>query len=138
MSGAVLLAFVASLAGAVVWYGVLTHSTSNRVAISCRLANGQGIDLLPNKGGSLLSTYLQGEADPELSPAQYQSYINGYYKRISRSSPRFLMPPIRSMTSRPPVLTLHRQSNRSRSQAACPLSICLSSNWPTCSPGLAH
>jgi uncharacterized membrane protein len=41
---------------------------------------GQGIDILPNQGGNPLSTFLQGESPAQLSPAQYQSYISGYYK----------------------------------------------------------
>ena len=78
-TGAVLLAFIATLAGAVVWYGALTHSTQN-VSQFAQLANGEGINLLPNKGGSLLSTYLQGEQTPHLAPAQYQNYVKNYYK----------------------------------------------------------
>jgi uncharacterized membrane protein len=78
-TGAVLLAFVASLAGAVVWYGALTQSTSN-VSSFVQVASGQGVDLLPNKGGSLLSTYLQGEQTQQLTPAEYQSDIRAYYK----------------------------------------------------------
>jgi uncharacterized membrane protein len=79
VTGAILLAFVASLAGAVVWYGALTHSAQN-VSGFVQVANGQGIDLLPNKGGSLLSTYLQGEQVAQLTTAQYQSYIKKYYE----------------------------------------------------------
>jgi uncharacterized membrane protein len=79
-NGAVLLAFAASLAGAVVWYGALTHSASN-VSTFVQLADGQGMDLLPNQsGGSLLSTYLQGEETPNLKPAQYQTYVKAYYE----------------------------------------------------------
>lgn len=79
MSGAVLLAVGISLGGAAVWYGSLTHSTSN-MSQFVQTAKGQGINLLPNQGGNLLETFLQGEANQTLSPAQYQSYISGYYK----------------------------------------------------------
>lgn len=80
VTGAVLLAFVASLAGSVIWYGALTHSAGN-VSTFVKVADGQGVDLLPNKSGSLLSTYLQGEQSQELSPAEFQSYIKAYYQK---------------------------------------------------------
>jgi uncharacterized membrane protein len=79
VTGAVLIALVVSLAGSVIWYGGLTQSTGN-VSSFVQLADGQGINLLPNKGGSLLSTYLQGELAPELSPAQYQTFVRAYYQ----------------------------------------------------------
>jgi uncharacterized membrane protein len=79
MSGAVLLAACISIGGATVWYGSLTHSTSN-VSQFAQAMEGQGIDVLPNQGGNPLSTFLQGEAVQQLSPAQYQTYISGYYK----------------------------------------------------------
>jgi hypothetical protein len=43
-------------------------------------ANGQGLNLLPNTGGNLITTYLQGEQTPQLSPAGYEKYVSGYYK----------------------------------------------------------
>jgi uncharacterized membrane protein len=79
MSGALLLAFGVSLAGAIVWYGPITHSTSNLSQFE-RSADAKGVSILPNKGGSALSTYLQGEASQDLSPAQYQIYIKKYYQ----------------------------------------------------------
>jgi uncharacterized membrane protein len=78
-SGAVLLAVGISIAGATVWYGALTHSTSN-VSQFAQAMKGQGINVLPNQGGNLISTFLQGEEPAQLSPSQYQSYISGYYK----------------------------------------------------------
>lgn len=80
-TGAVLLALLASVASSAVWYGSLTHSTSN-VSQFVQLANGQGLHLLPSSGGvgNLLSTYLQGQQVPELTPAEYQKYVSGYYK----------------------------------------------------------
>ena len=78
-SGVLLLAFGVSLAGAVLWYGPLTHSTSNLSQFE-QSAGAKGVSLLPNKGGSALSTYLQGEENQNLSPAQYQSYIENYYQ----------------------------------------------------------
>ena len=80
VTGVVLLAFAVSTAGAAVWYDSLTHSASN-VSQFLQAANAKGVSLLPNTGGNLLSTYLQGEATPSLSAAQYQSYISDYYKK---------------------------------------------------------
>lgn len=79
ITGAVLLACVVSVAGATVWYGSLTDSSSN-VSQFVQAAQGQGIDLLPNQGGNLLTTYLQGESEQEMTPAQYQNYISSFYK----------------------------------------------------------
>jgi uncharacterized membrane protein len=79
MSGAVLLAVGISIASATVWYGSLTHSTSN-MSQFVQTMEGQGINVLPNQGGNPISTFLQGEANQQLSPAKYQSYISGYYK----------------------------------------------------------
>jgi uncharacterized membrane protein len=78
-NGAVLLALAASVIGAVFWYGSLTHSTSN-VSQFVQEASGQGLDLLPGKGGNLISSYLQGEQGQELSPSEYQSFVSSYYK----------------------------------------------------------
>jgi uncharacterized membrane protein len=79
MSGVLLLACGVSLAGAIVWYGPITHSTSNLSQFE-QTADAKGVSILPNKGGNALSTYLQGEANQDLSSAQYQSYIKKYYQ----------------------------------------------------------
>ena len=100
VTGAVLVAFAVSLGGAAVWYGALTHSTQN-VSEFVQIANGQGIDLLPNKSGSLLTTYLQGEQIKPLTPAQYQSYISEYYRTkypfitplADASNPKYVLQP---------------------------------------------
>lgn len=80
VSGVILIAFAVTTAGAFLWNGTLTHSTSN-VSQFEQAASSNGIDLLPNKGGNPLVTYLQGEATQSLSPAQYQSFISSYYKQ---------------------------------------------------------
>src|SRR6202044_990303 len=59
-SGVLLLAFGASLIGAALWYGPLTHSASNLSQFE-QSADAKGVSVLPNNGGSALSTYLQGE-----------------------------------------------------------------------------
>ncbi len=84
LSTAMLLACGVSLVTSFVWYGPLTHSTSNLQQFIAQ-ADDQGLNLLPNHGGNLLATYLQGELTPELTPAQYQRYISQYYKTNEKS-----------------------------------------------------
>lgn len=79
LAGTLLLGFVVSIGGATLWYGFLTHSTSN-ISQFVQAAGGKGINLLPNKGGNIISTYLQGENEQAMSPAQYESYLSNYYK----------------------------------------------------------
>ena len=79
VTSTVLIGFLVSLGAAIVWYGPLTHSSSN-VTEFVSAAETQGISLLPNQGGNPLSTYLSGESNQEMTPAQYQKYISGYYK----------------------------------------------------------
>jgi uncharacterized membrane protein len=79
VSGVLLLSFAVCTVGALLWNGSITHSTSN-VAQFKQAAGSNGINLLPNKGTNLLTTYLQGESSTTLSASQYQSYIRNYYK----------------------------------------------------------
>jgi uncharacterized membrane protein len=79
LSGVVVISFAVLTTGAVFWNGPITHSASN-ISQFEQLVGSNGIDLLPNKGGNPLTTYLQGEAPQSLSPAQYQSFISNYYR----------------------------------------------------------
>jgi uncharacterized membrane protein len=79
LTGTLLLAAVLSVAGATLWYGSLTDSTSN-FSQFVQAAKGQGIDLLPNQGGNVIETYLQGEAQQGMTTAQYASYLSNSYK----------------------------------------------------------
>jgi uncharacterized membrane protein len=78
IAGVALLACVVSTVGATLWYGSLTHSTSN-MSQFVQAAEGQGLNLLPNSGANVVSTYLQGESNQSFTPAQYQSYIAQRY-----------------------------------------------------------
>ena len=78
LTSTVLLACVVSVAGATVWYGSLTHSTSN-ISEFVTAAETQGINLLPGSGGNPLSGYLKGEGFEQMTPAQYQKYISKFY-----------------------------------------------------------
>jgi uncharacterized membrane protein len=80
VTGAALLACVVSIAGSTIWYGTLTHSTSN-VSQFVQTAQGQGLDLLPSQGGNLLQTYLQGESEDHLNPAEYEKYTSAYFRQ---------------------------------------------------------
>lgn len=79
LTGTLVLATVLSVGGATLWYGSLTDSTSN-FSQFVQAAKGQGINLLPNQGGNIVETYLQGEASQGMTPAQYESYLSGSYK----------------------------------------------------------
>jgi uncharacterized membrane protein len=80
ITGAALIAIVVSTAGASLWYGALTQSTSN-VSQFVQMTKTQGVNLLPNQGSNLIQTYLQGEAEQQETPAQYQSYSSSYVKQ---------------------------------------------------------
>ena len=79
IAGVALLACVVCTVGATIWYGSLTHSTSN-MSQFVDAAEGQGLNLLPNSGANVVSTYLQGESNQTYTPAEYQSYIAQNYK----------------------------------------------------------
>lgn len=80
LTGAALLAVVVAIGGTGLWYTALTHSASN-VSQFIATAEEQGINLLPNQGANPLATYLQGESEQAMTPAQYQSYLNAYFKK---------------------------------------------------------
>jgi len=81
VSGAVVVAFCATLIGAIVWYGPVTHSTAN-VTQFVQQVNDQGIDLLPNRSGAenFLEIYLQGNTSEEISAAKYGRLVHSYYQ----------------------------------------------------------
>lgn len=81
ISSAVAVAFGATLVGAIIWYGPVTHSTAN-VGQFMHEVSAQGFDLLPNHSGSgnLLDRYLQGNTTQQISAAQYAELVHSYYK----------------------------------------------------------
>lgn len=79
VTGTVLLACVVTVGSAAVWYGQLTHSTSN-FSQFVQAAKGQGINLLPSQGGNIIETYLQGESNQGMTPAQYENYLSSNFK----------------------------------------------------------
>jgi uncharacterized membrane protein len=108
ITGAALLACAVSIAGTTVWYGALTHSSSN-LSQFVQTAKGQGINLLPNQGANPLTTYLQGESEQQMTPSQYQSYTHSSFKQNEKfitplpdaSEPQYALKPAASQD--PPV-----------------------------------
>lgn len=80
ITGAVAVAFIAVWAGAVVWYGPVTHSDSHLLQVA-QTVEAQGLDLLPNRvpGGGLLAAYLQGNTKTPIQAARYAQLIHTSY-----------------------------------------------------------
>lgn len=80
ITGAMVLAFAAALAGAAVWYGPVTESNSHLLQVA-QTVEAQGLDLLPNRapGGSLITAYLQGNTTTPIPAAEYARDIHQDY-----------------------------------------------------------
>lgn len=74
ITGAMAVAFVASLAAAIIWYVPVTQSDSHLLQVA-QTVQAQGLNVLPNRvpGSSLLSAYLQGNTQKSISASQYQT-----------------------------------------------------------------
>lgn len=81
VTGALAVAFIAAFAGAVIWYVPVTHSDSHLLQVA-QAVQAQGLNLLPNRvpGGSLLSSYLQGNTKTPIPAHEYAQLIDNYYK----------------------------------------------------------
>jgi uncharacterized membrane protein len=83
VTGAVAIAFLVSCAGAVIWYGPVTHSAAGLGQLA-QSVDTHGFDLLPNRTiseGSLAS-YLQGNAAAPISAAQYSKLVATQYASL--------------------------------------------------------
>jgi len=80
VTGAVAVGFAATLAGAVIWYGPVTHSESHLKQVA-QTVETQGLDILPNRtpGSSLISAYLQGNSRTTINADVYADRIATYY-----------------------------------------------------------
>jgi uncharacterized membrane protein len=80
VTGAVAVAFIASLAGAFIWYGPATNSSSSPEPLFSTVGT-RGFDVLPNwrHGESLASAYLQGNTAPPISAGQYARLVDASY-----------------------------------------------------------
>ena len=86
------VAFLAALAGALLWYGPVTHSASN-VRQFVDVTQSQGLGILPNHiNGSgplgLLYAYFETAPSQPLSAAKYQQLVHHEYQ----TSKRFVVP----------------------------------------------
>jgi uncharacterized membrane protein len=81
ITGAMAVAFIATFAGAVIWYGPVTQSDSHLMQVS-QTVEAQGLDILPNRtpDSGLLAAYLQGNTTTPIPAAQYQQGIREFYK----------------------------------------------------------
>jgi hypothetical protein len=81
VTGGVVVAFAAALAGAVIWYVPVTNSDSHLLSVA-QTVEAQGLNLLPNRqaGSSLLTAYLQGNTRTAIPAAQYERLIHTYYE----------------------------------------------------------
>jgi len=81
VTGSIALAFAVPLAGGVLWYGPVTHSSSN-VTQFATAALADGFNLLPTRvqGESLLSSYLQGNGQATIPAARYAQDVHSYYR----------------------------------------------------------
>jgi uncharacterized membrane protein len=80
ITGAVVVAFIATFAAAVIWYVPVTHSDSHLLQV-VQTVEAQGLDVLPNRppGGSLVAAYLQGNTTTPIPAAQYAQLVQTYY-----------------------------------------------------------
>jgi len=80
VTGAVAVAFIATLGSAVIWYGPVTHSDSHVLAV-VQTVQAQGLDLLPNRlpGGNLITDYLQGNTRTAIPAQKYAQDIKASY-----------------------------------------------------------
>jgi uncharacterized membrane protein len=80
VTGAMVVAFVASSAAAVIWYVPVTQSDSHLLQVA-QTIEAQGLNLLPNRppGGGLLAAYLEGNTKTAISAAEYAQLVHSYY-----------------------------------------------------------
>jgi uncharacterized membrane protein len=81
-SAPLVVALVATVAAAGLWYGAVTHSTANLEQFAQNVRD-RGPDLLPNArpGQSLIQAYLQGNAPTRISAMEYESEARQEYRR---------------------------------------------------------
>lgn len=82
ISGGMAVAFIAATVGAVIWYGPVTHSSSNVIHLA-QAARSQGLDLLPNRSqdGGLLAAYLDGNTVTPISAGEYAQIVHNEYAK---------------------------------------------------------
>ena len=81
VNGAVVVAFLATLVCAAVWYSPVTHSSDNLSQFTQNVRD-HGLDLLPNSkaGQSPVKSYLSGNQPQRITAAQYQVDVTRMYR----------------------------------------------------------
>jgi uncharacterized membrane protein len=82
LSGSMIMAFIAAAIGAMIWYGLVTHSSSN-IAQLAQATRSQGLDLLPNRGDAegLVAAYLKGNIVTPIPAGKYAQLVHAEYIR---------------------------------------------------------
>jgi uncharacterized membrane protein len=80
VTGGVAVAFIAALAGAFIWYGPVTNSSSSPEPLFSAVRT-RGFEVLPNRaqGENLLSAYLQANTAPPISAEKYARLVHASY-----------------------------------------------------------
>lgn len=80
VNGSLVVALITVMAGAALWYGAITHSTSNLSQFT-QTVRAEGFSLLPNRtaGENPILAYLTGNSDQAGSATAYQQYIQHHY-----------------------------------------------------------
>jgi hypothetical protein len=80
VSGGMVVAFIAAAVGAVIWYGPVTHSSSNAIQLA-QAARSHGLNFLPNRtqAGGLIAAYLDGNTSTPISAARYAQLVRADY-----------------------------------------------------------
>ncbi len=96
MSAELLCAAAVLAGGAVIWYGAVTHSTSNLTLLVTSLEQ-RGVDPLPNHQGNVVAGYLNGNVVESVSGPRFERLAVRDYQRtapyvvplLSASEPRY-------------------------------------------------
>lgn len=94
--------------GSALWYGAVTHSASNVTSFVTTLRD-RGLNLLPNRGGNILASYLNGNNVKAVQPPQLEQIAvdnyraqAGYIKPLpSANLPQYTLAPAAAVPSTP-------------------------------------
>ena len=80
VTGSFVVAFGAAFAGAILWYGPVTHINSGLGPLA-QTIQAQGFEVLPglSHGQSLFGAYLQGNTPSPMSAARYAELVHRFY-----------------------------------------------------------
>lgn len=80
VTATILVSFVASLAGAIIWYGPVTNSSTG-LSVFAQSISSQGLNLLPTQspGQNIITAYLNSGHQQYMTPSQYQQAVHTKY-----------------------------------------------------------